>query len=478
MPILSQLLRERFHPTVFLFVCLVSALACGRGEKLPELPEIPLEGFSPAVRVEIEKAYAGVRSQPRDAAANGHLGMVLHAHQQIATAEVCYRRAHQLQPEWFDWLYYLAVVQQLQGKNAAAIENLRRAVKLQPDYTAAYLRLADLLLAAGDLDESGRIYDRLVRERPSLAAAHYGLGRVHAARDDPAAAIRALRQACDLFPEFGSAHFALAAAYRQAGNAAQAELHSEAHLRARSSAPPREDPLEGRVLALDAGAQGYIQRGIRLEAEGRLRESAEAHERALEIDAALTEAHISLIALYARLGRPEDAERHYRQVVALNPNLASAHYSYGVLLFGLGRTAEAQDAFARAVEANPRHAEAHTNLGYVLLTKGQLQRAEQHFRQALESKPGHRLARFHLGRLLADRKDYRGAIDHFAAILEPDDEHTPAYTYALAGAFAGAGERARALEYAQIARRKAAALGQSELLASIDRDIQVLERAR
>ncbi len=355
-------------------------------------------------------------------------------------------------------------MQELQGKNAEAIENLRRALRLKPEYTAAHLRLAGILLATGHLDKSSTIYERLAREHPNLAPVHHGIGRIRSARGDLSGAIEALKKACELFPDYGSAHYALAAAYRKAGDSAQAEFHTAAHSRAKSAAPPREDPLEAQVLALNAGAMDQMQRGIGLDSAGRLQEAAEAHERALDIDATLTQAHINLISLYARLGKPDLAEKHYREAVALNPNIADTHYNYGVLLFGLGRMYEAKEAFARALAANPSHAEAHTNLGYVLVEECKLRDAERHFAKAIESKPDHRLAHFHLGRLLVNRKDYRAAIDHFSQILQPEDDQTPGFTYALAATYARAGQRAKALEYARAAQAKATARGQLDLI--------------
>jgi len=463
-------------------VCVLAGLlqgpACNREPRLPELPAVALEGFAPAVRAEIEKSLQRVQSDPRNARANGLLGMVLHAHQQNASAEACFERARLLEPESFEWLYYLALVQEAQGKNAEATGALRRALGIKPDYTAAQVRLGEFLLAAGDLAAAADLYEQLARKHPGNAAVQYGLGRVHAARGNTEAAIEALRKACELFPGYGSAHYALAAAYRQAGRAAEAEFHAAAFARAKLPAPARDDPLADEVAALDASAQGEARRGIGLEAAGRLRESAEAHERALAIDPTLTEVRINLISLYARLGQPDLAEAHYQKVVALNPNLAGAHYAYGVLLFGIDRLPEAKRAFARALEADPRHAKSHTNLGYILLAEGRLTDAERHFVEAIEHDPSQRLARFHLGRLLAERMEYTAAIEHFLLTLQPEDDQTPAFTYALAATYARAGNRERALEYARSARGKAAALGQSGLVASIERDMQALERAR
>jgi len=48
--------------------------------------------------------------------------------------------------------------------------------------------------------------------------------------------------------------------------------------------------------------------------------------------------------------------------------------------------------------------------------------------------------------------------------------------YALAAAYARAADRENALKYMREARQRAAALGQSDLLSSIERDLHILEK--
>src|SRR5207248_3220167 len=74
---------------------------------LPELPRLTLDKSLPEVRAAVKEAYDAVLGHPRDPSANGKLGMVLHAHSFPTDAEVCYRRAHLLDPASFRWIYYL-----------------------------------------------------------------------------------------------------------------------------------------------------------------------------------------------------------------------------------------------------------------------------------------------------------------------------------------------------------------------------------
>ena len=67
------------------------------GAETPELPE--LSGGALPLRIPgIHSAWERVSKNPLDPEANGALGMLLHSHEQLETAETCYQRAHILQP--------------------------------------------------------------------------------------------------------------------------------------------------------------------------------------------------------------------------------------------------------------------------------------------------------------------------------------------------------------------------------------------
>jgi tetratricopeptide (TPR) repeat protein len=286
------------------------------------------------------------------------------------------------------------------------------------------------------------------------------------------------RKACATTPNFGASHYALALAYRDLGQTAQAQEHLLLYQKDKLGWPSLDDPLLDAVKQLHTGAHHYLKQGVSLEAAGHIAQAAAEHERALEIDPKLEQAHINLISLYGRLGQPAKAETHYKTLLAVNPNLAEAHYNFGVLLTGQGRHSEASEAFRKALEIRPFYAEAHNNYAFLLLNDGRLEEAARHFRSALENKPNYRLAHFHLGRILLHQDKVEQAIGHFLQTLGPEeDDSTPGYFYALGAAYARAGNRQSALEYIRQAHRKASVLGQRELLGSIERDLKILEQS-
>src|SRR5947209_9856629 len=192
--------------------CLVAILlldACGsphhsaKQDHLPDLPRLAMANFRPQIRAQVQKAYQDLEAKPSDADANGQLGMLLHALEQFEAAEACYRRARMLDGNSFRWAYYLGLVQAAGGNYEHSAAALRDAIRLDPGYLPARLKMAEVLLSGGRLDESQAICQSMAKENPQAAPVYYWLGRVASAKNQTAAAIEDYRKACELWPSFG-----------------------------------------------------------------------------------------------------------------------------------------------------------------------------------------------------------------------------------------------------------------------------------
>ncbi|HYK87582.1 MAG TPA: tetratricopeptide repeat protein, partial [Acidobacteriota bacterium] len=250
----------------------------------PELPQLDLKEFDPVVREQVQKAYDAARANPHDAAASGKVGMLLDIYKRRELAAEWYERAHQSDPKAFRWLYYLGSLQIVQGKRAEATDTLRTALRLDPGYLPARLKLADNLLAAGEWDEAGRIYEGIVKDYPDAAEAYYGIGRIRAAHRDLTGAVESYRRACELFPPYGAAHYGLAQAYRKLGDTAASEEHLKLRDASPNLVPPVPDPLRDEMRTFDQGASSHLRRGLDLEEAGRIEDAIAEHEKALELD--------------------------------------------------------------------------------------------------------------------------------------------------------------------------------------------------
>ena len=445
-------------------------------QSVPQLPDLPTEGLAVPVREQIREALQIVTRNPNGAEENGRLGMLLYAYEQYKFAEPCFERARIFDPKDGRWSYYLGITQANLAKYDQAVVALHEALRLDPGYLPAKLKLGECFLQAGKSEESLKVYKAIVEKYPDDSSARYGMGKAYAARHEYAPAIENLRKACEIFPNFGAAHFALARAYRDSGDADRAREELELYQKDKLGWPPTPDPLLASVLDLKTDSVAQFRKGIDLAEAGHLQAAVEALEGALKADPKLVLAHIHLIAFYGKLGQPAMAEQHYRAAVALDPNLAEVHYNYGVLLMEQGRYSNAAEAFRRALGLNPSYAEAHNNYAYSLMVSGKLDEAKQQYRAAIECKPDYRPAHFNLGRILVQQGKVQDAINEFLQTIGTDDEETPRCLYALAAAYARANDPENALKYMRQAQQSASTYGQSELLNSIERDLRILAR--
>ena len=484
----------RLPTTAFLFFLTVT-LSCETGSTpavhdLPEIPYLPkaqLENFKAPVRQQVRKAYEKVRAEPTNSLANGGLGMILHAHELYEHGAVCYGRAGLLQPDSFRWAYYLGLVQTVLGDDSEAVAAFRRAVQLKPDNLPALLKLAQLLVAAEQWEESTKIYQKILKQfspgprAPNfdlspIALAHYGLGQIQAARGELSQAVASYRRACSSSPGFGAAHYALAMTYRELDEQAKSKEQFSLFQRSKEGRPRVKDPLLARIEAMRSEKNFHFHEGLRLQAEGQLEEAVAAWERALERDTFLWETHSNLMSAYETLGQSDKVEKHYRSAVRLNPEMWETHNNFGMFLQKQRRPREAAQAFRKALEINPFSAQAHGSLAEVLLAQGQLEDASRHCHLALENDPNLRLAHFTLGRILKSQGKHAKAIEHFHETLTVEDARTPLILYQLADAYARAGNRQKAIEYAEQAKQQKASRLQALLAPQIDRLLKQLRQ--
>ena len=225
--------------------------------------------------------------------------------------------------------------------------------------------------------------------------------------------------------------------------------------------------------------QYFVTLGVQFASRGELQDAVAQHEKALELDSRLLNAHINLISLYGRLRIFDKADEHYRAAVEIAPNNPQPYYDHGVLLMEEGKNADAETAFRKVLELDPDHANAHNNLGDLLQREGKLEAAADEFRKAIESDPDFPQAHFNLGRILVNQENYKEGISEFLKTLNTSDEDAkPSYLYAVGAAYARSGDAENGLQYLRMAREQAAARHQPKLVESIDRDMKLVETSK
>lgn len=458
----------------FLLAGLAAVLLAACGAQAPPLPAVVPEELPSNAQGHVRQAVAALERTPEDAAANGRLGMLLHAHERYGDALACYRRAAQFDPKNPRWLSLQGQVQLALGNAQAAAESWRAALALAPD-VPALIHLGNALDALGNRPESRKAFEDALQLDPNAPAALFGLARILSAEGHHAEAIPLLEKAVKIAPDAGAAHYALGIALRDSGKeqpSRQALALAERYQRAQ---PPIDDPALREVQALRRDPNWLLNEGRRLESLGDVQQAAALYQEAVDQDAGFAAARSNLVGALGFMGRYDDAERQYRQALALAPNLEELHYNWGIIEAERGNPEAAAQSFRTALELNPDSADSHFNLGSMFAQLGLQADAVRELETTLALDPGHRLALFQL----AGREIQAGRLERGIAMLEraidaPIDARTPGLLYALADAYARAGNSERAILHARQALKLAREFGDAQMIAAIEQDLRGL----
>jgi predicted O-linked N-acetylglucosamine transferase (SPINDLY family) len=137
---------------------------------------------------------------------------------------------------------------------------------------------------------------------------------------------------------------------------------------------------------------------------------------------------------HAQAGRPQEAERLYRQVLALEPRHAQAWHNLGVALAHQGRVQEAMASFQQTLALEPNFPEALFNLGNAYKDSERMDDAMAAYRQALAIRPSYGTARLNLAATLLDIGQLDQAIGILRRLVQDEGNFVMAHSgllYAL-----------------------------------------------
>lgn len=174
-----------------------------------------------------------------------------------------------------------------------------------------------------------------------------------------------------------------------------------------------------------------------------LQKEAQAAQKALQLDANLTEAHILLGNVQQETWQWADAESEYKNALDLNPNDAGAHAALAWWLLCQGRIEEGLGWARRARELDPTSLDG-SEMGWMLFEARHYDEATQELRSILAVNPDDSVALWDLGIALIDQNRPRDAIPGLekAASLS---KGSPGVIGGLIRAYAEAGRRKIAL---------------------------------
>ncbi len=223
-----------------------------------------------------------------------------------------------------------------EGRAQEAVDFLREALTLHPEYADVHNKLGEALLQLGSRDEASASFHDALARNPRFYRARLNLARALLAGGDSAAAIDALVEMQRVCPPLLKGQAAELVRQCREGDVAQMQAAIEQF----TGAAPSELDLR-RAQALEA-----IQRGDNGLAVSILAGLLESHGQYADL-------HHLLGLAYGNAGMLDDAILEFRRALELNPRLNKARINLGVSLLEAARYTEAGAELRLAEEAEP-----------------------------------------------------------------------------------------------------------------------------
>lgn len=230
------------------------------------------------------------------------------------------------------------------GQNEDAIRTLRKALLLDPNHGRARFELGRLQYVTGDLEQAEATYRDLIARHKDSWKAYNNLGLVLLDRNEPTAALAALRKSLRLKPNDPGVLFNI-------GRALHARREYTAALRVFDQAIALWGPDDLAAVSL------HHSRGNTLFALGRWQEAADAYRHAIRLDPEHWDSHLNLGAALSNLGRFDEAVAALEQAVAYRPDRTAVYRQMAVCYLETRQYDQALAALQRIHEQGEADAE-------------------------------------------------------------------------------------------------------------------------
>ena len=236
-----------------------------------------------------------------------------------------------------------------QGEYPQALQYLRRAVDLHPEFAKAHAALGTVYLQLGDFLASEEALTRSLHIAPDLVQAESNLALLYARTERFEDSIRVYQDLIQKHPESLQIWLGIASTYQQAD---------------------------------------------------RYEEAIEAYQESLKRSANHTAAISNLASCYEAVKQVEQAIHYYKTALTQEPNLPMANGNLGAIYQKRGELDKALPLLEKAVRHDPRFTAARYCLGLVLTKKREFQRAAVEYQRVIAQQNDHVGAYYNLAQAL------------------------------------------------------------------------------
>jgi len=262
-----------------------------------------------------------------------NLGESYRMNQQPLLAIENLKKAQDLAPDFANISFSLAKAYLDSGNYQEAISNFQKTLNLQPNNFRAMFNLGNLMLKLGEPIRAEDYYRNTIKINPEFAEAYNNLGITLGNSKE---AIKVFRQALLLKPDYSEARDNLFQVFKKRNDIQEIELFYQETTknetenftlcldlaRLFAAAEKREQAIfyYQKALAIEQG-NGEINNelGLLFLKNNQLEEAISCWQKAISLNPDFVELYLQLAMIYEKKNEPEKAKNNYREVLRLEP---------------------------------------------------------------------------------------------------------------------------------------------------------------
>ena len=345
------------------------------------------------------------------------LGNLFASQQQWQQAITYYQQAIKLNPNLAIAYLKLGKIYGNLGKNLEGVELIHQAYSLQPEIVAPeqHDRLGDFWVKHDRNKLAMSCYRRAIQLNPQFTAAYNKLQKL--------ISLETKNQTTNLLPK-----------------ATTTESQTSSGISEDSSSKDRQYLEMGMAAAKEQNwqlASQYYQQAIKLnplnwsayhqlgevfQAQQQWSQATKCYQQTIAINPESSGSYYSLGKIQVKLGQWQSALKCFQKAAKVEPNNADIQHNLGEVFTHETMWVDARAAYQKAIAINPDNSWSHNNLGYTLLQLEQWQQAADSFRQAIKLKADFAWSHYNLGEALSQLGQWDEALSCYQSAQNLDSD--------------------------------------------------------
>lgn len=393
----------------------------------------------------VQEMSEALRIRPDHPIYRFNLGVLFYNSGSYPQALDQFRRALQLEPHNFAFHFSFASTLEAEKKLLEAEAEFTKIIEKNARQARAFSARGAVRMQLGKSEEAGQDAERAISLEPTLADAHYLLGKIYEQDQDMQRALDAYSRTAQLEAGHLNAHYRLSLIFGRLGHKEEARLETATFqsLKAKIDCANAlifgtnylrkgdyrlaEERFISALRSDPQNTQALCYLGLVQQQKRELNLAVKTFEKALAIQPDLAVAHANLGMTLAGLGRAEAARYHLQRGAELDRDDFGVTFAAGRGFLALEDFPRAEISLSRSLELWPSQAEVLIDLFQLYALWGKSQEARRYADLAVVGSPQDARLRYRIGLFWAAEQDFERARKELQTAVTLKPAEAPPY---------------------------------------------------